>query len=175
MNKSPNGSCHFCKDPENLMHLFVNCKLVDSVWTEIFQKINEFYEQNEIKTISKSENSIILGISHRDDQINAIVNTILTTTKWMIWKERNVAKYQKKKITKLKIINLIKSEISFIFSLVKSKTGNNIYTEMTNMFCIHFVVVKIVLTIALIWSSLWLIPKIIEFSDFDIVLISFGS
>jgi hypothetical protein len=62
MNKSPNGGCHFCKDPENLMHLFVNCKLVDSVWTEIFQKINEFYEQNEIKTISKSENSIILGI-----------------------------------------------------------------------------------------------------------------
>jgi hypothetical protein len=52
----------------------------------------------------------------------------------MIWKERNVAKYQKKKITKLKIINLIKSEISFIFSLAKSKTGNNIYTEMTNMF-----------------------------------------
>jgi hypothetical protein len=82
------------------------------------------------------ENSIILGISHRDDQINAIVNTILTTTKWMIWKERNVAKYEKKKITKLKIINLIKSEISFIFSLAKSKTGNNIYTEMTNMFCI---------------------------------------
>jgi hypothetical protein len=44
----------------------------------------------------------------------------------MIWKERNVAKYQKKKITKLKIINLIKNEISFIFSLAKSKTGNNI-------------------------------------------------
>jgi hypothetical protein len=52
MNKSPNGGCHFCKDPENLMHLFVNCKLVDSVWTEIFQKINEFYEQNEIQLSS---------------------------------------------------------------------------------------------------------------------------
>jgi hypothetical protein len=49
----------------------------------------------------------------------------------MIWKERNVAKYQKKNITKLKMINLIKSEISFIFTLAKSKTGNNIYTEMT--------------------------------------------
>jgi hypothetical protein len=79
------------------MHLFVNCKLVDSVWTENFQKINEFYEQNEIKTISKSENTIILGIRHRDDEINAIVNTISTTPKWIIWKERNVAKYQKKK------------------------------------------------------------------------------
>ena len=49
MNKSPNGSCHFCKNPEHLMHLFVNCKLVDSVWTEIFQKINEFYEQIKLK------------------------------------------------------------------------------------------------------------------------------
>jgi hypothetical protein len=29
--------------------------------------------------ISKSENTIILGISHREDEINAIVNTILTT------------------------------------------------------------------------------------------------
>ena len=43
------------------------------------------------------KNTIILGISHRDDEIKAIVNTILTTTKWIIWKERNVAKYQKKK------------------------------------------------------------------------------
>jgi hypothetical protein len=65
------------------------------LWTELFQKINEFYEQKEIKTISKSENTIILRISHRDDGINAIVNTILTTTRWIIWKERNVAKYQK--------------------------------------------------------------------------------
>ena len=103
---------------------------------KFFQKINEFNEQNESKTISKSENTIIVGISHRDDEINAIVNTVLTTTKWIIWKERNVAKYKKNKITKLKIINLTESEISFIFSLAKSKTGNNIYTEMTNIFYI---------------------------------------
>ena len=107
MIKSPNGSCHFCKDTENAIHLFVSCKLVDSVWTEIFQEINEFYVnvKNEIQTISKSENTIILGISHRDDELNAMVNTILTTTKWIIWKTRKVAKYQKKNIIKLKIIN----------------------------------------------------------------------
>jgi hypothetical protein len=57
----------------------------------------------------------------------------------MIWKERNVVKYQKKKITKLKIINLIKSEISFIFSLAKSKTGNTIYTKITNMQFVLFI------------------------------------
>jgi hypothetical protein len=102
MNKSPNGGCHFCKDPENLMHPFVNCKLVDSVWREIFQKINE---QNEILIIV------------------------------FFWYLATFRSFQ----------------------------------------IIHFVVVKIALTIALIWSSLWLIPKIIEFSDFDIVLISFCS
>jgi len=81
------------------MHLFVNCKFVDSMWTEIFQNINEFYEQNEIKTISKSDKTIILGISHRDDEINAIVKTIVTTTKWINWKEPNAAQYQTKKNT----------------------------------------------------------------------------
>jgi hypothetical protein len=46
--------------------------------------------QNEIQSTSKSENTIILGISHRDDEIKAIVNVILTTTKWIIWKERKM-------------------------------------------------------------------------------------
>ena len=59
MNKSPNGSCHFCKDTENVIHIFVSCKLVDSVWTEIVQEINELYVKSEIQTISKSENTII--------------------------------------------------------------------------------------------------------------------
>jgi hypothetical protein len=77
------------------MHLFVNCKLVDSVCTEIFQKINEFYEQNEIKTISKSENSIILEISHRDDHINAItLSTNLQLTKRCIKFSRSLQIWQ---------------------------------------------------------------------------------
>jgi hypothetical protein len=43
---------------------------------------------------------------------------------------------KRKKITKLKIIDLIKSEISFIFSLAKRKAATNVFTEMTNIFCI---------------------------------------
>ena len=46
----------------------------------------------------------------------------------IIWKERNVANYQKKNLTKLKIIKLIKSEISFIFSLAESKTRKDIFS-----------------------------------------------
>lgn len=83
-------------------------------------KINDFYVQNEIQIIPKSENTIILGIIYRDNDINSIVNMILTTTKWFFWKERNVAKYQKKEITKLKIIKLkVKFHSYFLLSKVK--------------------------------------------------------
>jgi hypothetical protein len=89
----------------------------------MFNNKNEFYLQNEIQSTSKSENTIILGISHRDDEIKAIVNVILTTTKWIIWKERKMLQNTKKKdITKLKTINLSNSEISFLSSLVESTT-----------------------------------------------------
>ena len=85
----------------------------------MFNNKNEFYLQNEIQSTSKSENTIILGISHRDDEIKTIVNVILTTTKWIIWKQRKMLQNTK---NKLKTINLSKSEISFLSSLVESKT-----------------------------------------------------
>ena len=88
----------------------------------------EFNVNKYNQTISKSENTKIFGKSHGDDEINAIVHTILTTTNMIIWKERNVANYQKKNLTKLKIIKLIKSEISFIFSLAESKTRKDIFS-----------------------------------------------
>jgi hypothetical protein len=58
------------------MHLFVNCKLVDSVWTENFQKINEFYEQNEIKTISKSEPVLLLARENMNE-ISLLIKLII--------------------------------------------------------------------------------------------------
>ena len=57
---------------------------MDNVWTGISSKqIHEFCVQKEINTISNSENKIILGVSHRHDELNAIVNTILTTKKYI--------------------------------------------------------------------------------------------
>ena len=33
----------FCKENETLLHLFVHCKFVDSVWIEVFDKFNDFF------------------------------------------------------------------------------------------------------------------------------------
>ena len=43
MGLSLNGSCHFCNENETLLHLFVHCKFVDSVWIEVFDKFNDFF------------------------------------------------------------------------------------------------------------------------------------
>jgi hypothetical protein len=38
MGLSLNGSCHFCKENETLLHLFVHYRFVDSLWIEVFGK-----------------------------------------------------------------------------------------------------------------------------------------
>ena len=83
MSLSLNGSCHFCKEKETLLHLFVHCKFVDSVCIEVFNILAE-----------KSEKIICLGIFDKDlKKIAKFVNTILLSKKYCIWKERNVVKY----------------------------------------------------------------------------------
>jgi hypothetical protein len=66
----------------------------------------------------KSEKNICLGIFDKDlKKIAKFVNTILLSTKYFIWKERNVVKYHKKAMSKIRIINLLKNELSFLSAI----------------------------------------------------------
>ena len=47
----------------------------------------------------------------------------MVSMKWIIWKERNVAKYQKQIATKSKRIHILKAEISFYFHTQHIKLG----------------------------------------------------
>jgi hypothetical protein len=49
--------------------------------------------------------------------------TDMVSMKWIIWKERNVAKYQKQIATKSKRIHILKAEISFYFHTQHIKLG----------------------------------------------------
>ena len=66
MGLSLNGSCHFCKEKETLLHLFVHCKFVDSVWIEVFDKFNDFFLRKFNILSEKSEKNICLGIFDKD-------------------------------------------------------------------------------------------------------------
>ena len=64
--------------------------------------------------MEKSEKKICLGIFYKDlKKIAKFVNNILLSTKYFIWKERNVVKYQKKAMSKIRIINLLKLNCRF--------------------------------------------------------------
>jgi hypothetical protein len=58
MGLSLNGSCHFCKEKETLLHLFVHCKFVDSVWKEVFDKFNDLFLRKFNILADKSEKKI---------------------------------------------------------------------------------------------------------------------
>ena len=80
----------------------------------------------------KSEKNICLGIFYKDlKKIAKFVNTILLSTNYFIWKERNVFKYQKKVMRKIRIINLLKNVFSFLFAMYDDDT----FIELKNSFC----------------------------------------
>jgi hypothetical protein len=55
--------------------------------------------------VEKSEKKVCLGIFYKDlKKIAKFVNNILLSTKYFIWKERNVVKYQKKAMRKLELL-----------------------------------------------------------------------
>ena len=114
MGLSLNGSCHFCKEKETLLHVFVHCKFVDSVWIEVVDKFSDFFLRKFNILAEKSVKNIGLGIFNKNlKKIANFVNTILLSTKYFIWKERNVVKYQKKAMSKIRIINLLKLNCRF--------------------------------------------------------------
>jgi hypothetical protein len=132
MGLSLNGSGNFCKENEMLLHLFVHCKFVDSVWIEVFDKFNGFFLRKFNILAEKSKKNICLGIFYKDlKKIAKFVNTILLSTKYFIWKERNVVKYQKKAMSKFRIINLLKNELSFRSAIYDDDT----FIELKNSFC----------------------------------------
>ena len=59
------------------------------------------------------------------------MNTILLSTKYCIWKERNVIKYQKKTMSKIRMINLLRNELSFLSAIY----DDDAFIELKNSFC----------------------------------------
>ena len=105
---------------------------VDSVWIEVFDKFNDILLRKFNILAEKSEKNICLGIFYKDlKKIAKFVNTILLSTNYFIWKERNAFKYQKKVMRKIRIINLLKNVFSFLFAMYDDDT----FIELKNSFC----------------------------------------
>jgi hypothetical protein len=64
MNKSPNGGCHFCKDPENLMHLFLTVNWWIVCGQKFSNKSRNFMNKMKLKLyqIRKFDNLILFPV-----------------------------------------------------------------------------------------------------------------
>ena len=84
-----------------------------------------FFLENLLYWRKNLKKSICLGIFYKGlKKIAKFVNTILLFTKYFIWKERNVVKYQKKAMSKIRIriSNLLKTELSFLSAIYDDDT-----------------------------------------------------
>ena len=80
--------------------------------------------------VIKSERFILFGIVDSESDLAVAINTFLTMVKLVIWRDRNIVKYQKKTITKQKIINSVKNEVTFLFDHAYQTTGKVLFTEI---------------------------------------------
>ena len=94
MNRS-NGKCHlFNGNSETLSHLFFNCDFTEQLMQITKQNIVDKIPGLANADIFNEEN-MIFG-EQDEGNMQMLINTIIITLKWTVWKERNIIKYQHK-------------------------------------------------------------------------------
>ena len=125
MNRS-NGLCHMCNsETETLPHLFFNCafsrQLLDIIYTNLYNN-TVFDTTDPLGNID--EEIMILGDTS-NTVMTPITNTIIITTKWAIWKVRNIKKFQNKITSPLSTFEIIKNTLKENISLYLKITAED--------------------------------------------------
>ncbi len=79
---------------ETIQHLFYDCELVEKVWAMISNITKKIWNVN-----CDSLKSVVLGQIQDeivDQNIAQIMEFVLLSTKWILWKRRNTLKYDAK-------------------------------------------------------------------------------
>ena len=115
-----NGKCHFCTtETETLDHLFFFCVKSHVFMYKIFTFMWDTLPESNIISFEFSACNVMLGFNVKDDYIVDMCNLILFTAKWILWKERNLIKYQQKVCS-----------ITQLFALFKNILAENLWYSM---------------------------------------------
>ena len=117
MNLS-NGKCKICYGDENIVHLLVECRDVKDIWN-MFQSILKKSVFNELEICTQHK---LIGMLDETNEDYLIVNMIFSIVRWILWKRRNIAKFENKILTYYELKSFVISNISVhIDTLLKSK------------------------------------------------------
>jgi hypothetical protein len=98
------GKCVFCNEEETNVHCIFLCPQAQTIWTKI---INFFKGTERQKLLNANPWSRIEGKLFSDKGTNVTWNIIAAETARAIWWRRTTAKYKKKTLTKIFLINHI--------------------------------------------------------------------
>ena len=116
---SSNGKCHFCKtEYETLEHLFVNCPVVKQMWDQVNNAFQMYNALNGLQHADINEETIIIGMCENPNTY--LFNTVISTVKWVLWKSRNIIKFQQKTITSRHLLQVLKQELTFLTTVPQS-------------------------------------------------------
>jgi exonuclease III len=104
--KYSNGICTLCKaDIENLDHLLYDCDELHDIWFQIEQLIQSVIPDFAICNFYSLAGYMV------DNCNSNIINSILTISRWCLWKRRNLFKYESELITGINLWKWIKKEL----------------------------------------------------------------
>ncbi len=110
-----NGKCKFCEiEDDTIEFLLYDCDILDGIWEQVEGKLNDANITLKIQFWD-----IILGVTKSnnkglDTNNRHKVNKVISTVKWMIWKQRYSLRYEEKWLTIYILLLQIHQEINSI-------------------------------------------------------------
>ncbi len=132
--KRSNGLCIFCDiEMETVEHLFCDCELIEMTWATISKLCKELWNIScdSVKRICLID---LDEIVNNDNNAKNVVEYIIMSTKWIVWKRRNLLKYEDIWIndsdTKDWVINYLKQRTK---TILKMKVDQKIKKELVKL------------------------------------------
>ena len=122
-----NGMCKLCTiEVETIEHMFYECELVEKVWAILAKVTNEIWKVNcdSLRYVIFSQTELKI-----DSEITVIMELIVMSTKWILWKRRCLLKYDDKWTSEDDTIRWV---ISYLLKRIELLSEVKINTKIRN-------------------------------------------
>ena len=128
-----NPTCKYCKNIENIKHIFVECKRNRKIWTH-FQK----YQKLENKDYTPLQHTLSMSAISIPSNTKKLILTLTVTILTHIWKTRNRHQFDDTIIPTTNTIINIKIDLKIIIQIhFRQHQLSNTLDEFKMKFCIH--------------------------------------
>ena len=123
------GICRYCNsEVESLQHLFWTCPNAKGIWNIIIPILDTLSVNLCEIDIANPESCALIGFFTKPWK-SVLINTIILEAKWYIWKSRNEAKYENKRLDPVLIVKRIKASVHDQIKYSEDKTAYDYFMK----------------------------------------------